>query len=83
LQLPALQQPVAQELGPQPGVELPQLPWARSHDCPSVEQLTQVVPPRPHAVSSRELTHWLPWQQVLQVAVPHAATPWQEPPTQL
>jgi hypothetical protein len=80
-QVPPLQQPAAQELGPQVD-ELAHDPVLWSHVFPSAEQSEHVTPPAPQAVSSIELTHWLPSQHVAQVAVPQAAPPWQVPFTQ-
>jgi hypothetical protein len=77
----ALQQPVPQELGPQVD-ELTHAPKFWSHVFPCAEQSAHFTPPAPQAVSSMELTHWLPSQHVPQVAVPQDTPPWQVPVTQ-
>jgi hypothetical protein len=79
-QPPLVQQPL-QVAVPQEG-PLAHTPVDALHVAPVAPQLVHGPPCCPQAESLTALTHWLPWQHVLQVAGPQVAVPWQLPSTQ-
>jgi len=73
-QVPPLQQPLLQELGPQLDPEM-QVPATISQVCPITVQSVQAPPPLPQAVSIRAVTHWPLKQHVRQVPGPQPVPP--------